>query len=360
MTAAIGLRIAFAVAALLLAVGLVLDIRATLAGWLVAWVAVSAIPIGALGILMMTYLVRRAWTPALYPILASATATLPVAALLFIAVLLWMPELYPAAADPGSLPPFKAFYLSRWFFTLRAVLYFAVWWALALWLRAAWGDLDRMTRAASAGLIVYVLSLSLAGIDWMESLEPKFHSSIYGLLSVSFALLNGLAFAVAAGLWLRRARGKLKGYGAMLLSEILLWAYLHAMQYIVIWSANIPSEVKWYLDRSAHGWQIVVIVLAFGQLILPFFALLSERIRGDRRWLLALSGLTLMMRCLEAAILILPAVPQTGPAMTGAMLSCALVFIGCALWWAFEAAYRDAWRPLELFGTRARVETGSG
>ena len=49
-----------------------------------------------------------------------------------------------------------------------------------------------MTRAASVGLIVYALTVSLAGVDWMESLEPDFHSSIYGLLFLSF-------FIAAAG-----------------------------------------------------------------------------------------------------------------------------------------------------------------
>lgn len=352
-------RIGVAIAALALIAGLLIDIRTTLAAYLVVWIALGAIPIGALGVLMTTYLVRRAWTPALHPILGSATATLPVIAALFIPVLIWMADLYPAAADPASLPPFKAFYLARWFFALRTVAYFAVWSVLARWLRDAWNDSDRMIRAASAGLTIYALTLSLAGIDWMELLEPDFHSSIYGLLFISFSLLNGLAFAIGAGLLVRRPIGALKGYSALLLSAILLWAYLHAMQYIVIWSGNIPAEVTWYLKRSAYGWQFVLIVLALGQFIFPFFALLSERIRGDRRWLLALCGLTLLMRCCEAAVLILPAVPHLNALTTGVMLPAALIFVGCALWWAFEVAYGNRSRAITLFGLRARAETGS-
>jgi hypothetical protein len=347
-------RMGIAVAALVLIAGLVIDIRATLAAYLVAWIALGAIPIGALGMLMTTYLVRRAWTHALHPILVSATATLPVVALLFIPVLVWMADLYPAAADPTSLPPFKAFYLARWFFAIRTIAYFIVWSVLALWLHNAWNDSERMTRAASAGLIVYALTLSLAGIDWMESLEPDFHSSIYGLLFISFSLLNGLAFATGAGLLLRRRIGALKGYSALLLSAILLWAYLHAMQYIVIWSGNIPAEATWYLKRSTHGWQFVLIALAIGQFIFPFFALLSERIRGDKRWLLALCGLTLLMRCCEAALLILP-VLHVNALMTSVMLLAAHVFIGCALWWAFEVAYGNRSRPVTVLGWRARA-----
>lgn len=104
-----------------------------------------------------------------------------------------MKELYPAESDANSLPAFKAIYLAPWFFVLRTVIYFVVLWLLALWQRAMWGDTDRMMRSASGGLIVYALLVSFAGIDWIESLEPEFHSSIYGLLYLCFTLLDGVA-----------------------------------------------------------------------------------------------------------------------------------------------------------------------
>jgi hypothetical protein len=330
--------VAFGGSALVLIAGLLVDIRATLAAYLVAWIALGSIAIGGLGILMVSYLIRWNWTSALRPILLSAVAALPLVALLFVPVLIGMAHVYPAAADPASLKPFKALYLARWFFALRFVAYFAIWSLLALWLRQAGNNSERMTRAASVGLIIYALSVSLAGVDWLESLDPDFHSSIYGLLFIGFTMLNGLAFAIACALLVRRHIGPLKGYSALLLSMILVWAYLHAMQYLVIWSGNIPDEVIWYLKRSSHGWQAVLIVLSLGQLIFPFFALLVEKVRSDRGWLLSLCGLTLLMRCWEATILILPALGHTSPAMTCTMLLAGLMFVATALWWMFEAA----------------------
>ena len=53
------------------------------------------------------------------------------------------------------------------------------------------------------------------------------------------------------------------------------------------------------------------VIVAFGQLVLPFFALLSSRLRADRRWLLAWCGCTLALRFVEAALLILPALPDS-------------------------------------------------
>jgi hypothetical protein len=346
------------VSALVLVAGLVVDIHATLAAYLVAWIALGSIPTGALGILMISYLVRWTWTTALRPILISAVAALPLVAILFVPVLIGMAHVYPAAADPAALKPFKAVYLSPWFFTLRTIVYFTIWSLLALWLSQAGNNSERMTRAASVGLIIYALTVSLAGVDWLESLEPDFHSSIYGLLFLGLTMLNGLAFGIAGGLLLRRRIGSRKAYSALLLSMVLVWGYLHGMQYLVIWSGNIPDEVTWYLKRSSHGWQVVLIVLALGQFVLPFFALLIERIRGDRGWLLGLCALTLLMRCWEAALLILPALEHLDPVMTAVMLLAGLVFVAAALWWMFAAALSGRAGSFIPAGW-LRAETGS-
>ncbi|RZN32605.1 hypothetical protein [Bradyrhizobium sp. Leo121] len=361
-----GGRIAWAAAivlsAIILIAGLVLDRRAALAAYLVAWIALGAIAIGALGVLMTSYLVRRAWTEALHPVLVAATATLPVVGICLVPVLIGMKEIYPAAAATSTLPPFKAAYLAPLFFTLRSVIYFVIWSALAVWLRNAWSHSERMTRAASAGLIVYALTVSLAGIDWMESLEPHFHSSVYGLLYLTLALLNGLAFAIGWSILTGRQIGGCAGYSALLLSTILLWGYLHAMQYIVIWAGDIPDEVIWYLKRSENGWQFALAILVAGQFVLPFFALLSGRVRADRRWLLGLCALTLLMRVLEAAILILPAIDHVAPLTTAVMLAAALVFVGALLLWMFDAMLceRARWISATVQHVRAEGEPGSG
>ena len=52
------------------AVGLVLDAKTMLASYLAAWVAVGAVPIGALAVLFTSYLVRAGWTRDLYETLS--------------------------------------------------------------------------------------------------------------------------------------------------------------------------------------------------------------------------------------------------------------------------------------------------
>jgi hypothetical protein len=288
-------------------VGLLIDPKTMLASYLAAWIAASAVPVGAIAVLFTSFLVRAGWTRDLHEPLTAAALTIPVAAVLFIPVLVGMAWIYPWVSDPNSLPAFKAAYLTPWFFVLRAVLYFAIWTALAVWAALAYRNEAAMMRAGSVGLIVWTLNSSWAGVDWMETVEPHFHSSIYGLFAIDFYLLAGLAFGIVVVLTLRRPRQMDNAsYSATLLSVLLLWAYMHAMQYIIIWTGNIPEEVVWYLKRLDGGWAFALWGLYILQFVLPFFALLSETVRARTTALLSLAVLTLAMRQLEAVVLILP------------------------------------------------------
>ena len=90
------------------------------------------------------------------------------------------------------------------------------------------------------------------------------------------------------------------------------------------------------LFRSENGWQLALTILVFGQFVFPFFALLSARVRADRRWLLGLCALSVLMRVVEAAILILPPIDHIAPLTTAAMLVVALIFVGTILLWMFD------------------------
>jgi hypothetical protein len=326
--------------------GLLIDAKTLAAGYLVVWTAASAVPIGALGVLMTTYLVRGGWTVDLYPLLSRAALTIPAFAVLFIPVLLGMGAIYPWAGGAAHLSTFQAGYLSPWFFALRAVVYFAVLAVLAIWAARAYGEDAAMKRAASVGLIVWALTSSFAGIDWLESVEPAFHSSIYGLLMIAFDLLAGFGFGVVALLLARRAhRMSNAAYSGTFLSVLLLWAYLHAMQYIIVWSGNIPNEMVWYLERLDGGWGAALWLLYIGQFVVPFFILLSERARGSTTVLLWLGVVTLALRCLEAAVLVLPPLDPFLPALlldvpaAGALIA----GVGILAWQTVER-----WSPVPL------------
>lgn len=140
-------------------------------------------------------------------------------------------------------------------------------------------------------------------------------------------------------------------YGDILLSVLMLWAYMHAMQYIVIWSGDIPDEVAWYLHRASAGWGVVLTALMLLQFVIPFFAMLSGRVRYGREPLLVIAGATLGLRFVEAFWLVLPSAPAAGPVLALTIPATVLATGGVWLPAFGEALQRlEAARPSQAHG----------
>jgi hypothetical protein len=293
-------------------IGLALAAKAALLGWLVALVAFASLPVGCLAVLMMVLLVPGTWRSLYTGPLLIGSALLPVAALATIPVLLGLSSLY-SWTDPSvtaAYPAFKAAWLSPAFFVARQLIYWTI--LIGLWLALLLRPALRIGFAA-AGLIVYALVASWMGIDLAETVTPGFHSSIYGLLMLAGGWVAAVGFVLAVGLGPGRTPAPISAAGAFLVA-MLMWAYLHAMQFIVIWSGDLPDEVGWYISRGTQGWQWVTALLYFGQAFGPFFALLSPSVRNSRKAMIAIGLLTLALRPVESAWLILPQLHAAWPA----------------------------------------------
>jgi hypothetical protein len=309
--------------------GLLLAPRETLIAWLVCWLAWGSIPIGALALLMLLALIPGSWRE-LYgePLQLGATA-MPLVGIAMIPLLIGLGTIYPWTTEGATAgyAAFKAAWLSSGFFIVRTITYVVI---LAL---LAWAILAaRELRAplAAIGVILYGLIGSFIGIDFAESTEPNFHSSIYGLLALSNQWLAGISFAILLGLW--RHRGKApRAAAGVLVTAILIWGYMHAMQYIVIWAGDIPEEVRWYLERGRNGWVTLAWVLYGLQGLVSFGALLSPSVRSSRFAMMALAGLTLVMRLVENAWLVLPGLASVGWTVAPLIVAASLAMLGLGI-----------------------------
>jgi hypothetical protein len=116
------------------------------------------------------------------------------------------------------------------------------------------------------------------------------------------------------------------------------------MQYIVIWAGDIPAEARWYIERGRHGWGALAWVLYGLQGLFSFAALLSPRVRNSAKAMMALAALTLVMRLVENAWLVLPGMRGVGWAVAPLMLAASLAMLGCG--WAAALAlkpFHEAW-----------------
>lgn len=304
--------------------------EATLHTWLTVWLLAMFISIGCLIPPFVHDLVGGVWA---VPIRARAVAmarTLPLVALGFVPIGLGLRMVFPWA-HAGARPE-SAWYLSPGSFWLRAFGYFAIWW----WLGRRLTPTRHAGRAAASaiGLIAVLLTLSLASVDWIVSLVPGWRSSVFGLTATTTAVLAASAWLLLSGggdrdnVALAQAR---LDRGTLLLALVLLWGYLAFMEFLTVWSGNLPREVAWYLPRLRTGWRWLSLAVLLGNLVLPFLALLPRAVRGDRRRLATVAAALLAAQALYVAWLVLPSLHPAGPWMHWSLAPAALAIGGAWL-----------------------------
>jgi hypothetical protein len=293
--------------------------------WLVAYMLFLGIALGSLALLMVQHLSGGAWG-IFRRVFEASSRTIPLLAILFLPVLLGMHELFPwthaeLVADDEVLQH-KALYLNTTFFVARAAIYFGSWWALAavlnrLSLRQDTGDPSvnlPIQRLSGAGLVIYAITVTFAGIDWIMSLNPHWFSTLFGFLMMGGQGLAALSFTVviAAMLMPREpTEGWLKpshfhDLGKLMFAFVMLWAYFNFSQYLLTYAANLVEEVPYMITRTSHGWQYLALFLVLFQFAIPWLLLLSrERKRNAHRLVLVALWL-LFVRFADLFMLISP------------------------------------------------------
>jgi hypothetical protein len=293
------------------------------------WLGIS---VGSLALLMLQHLTGGGWGLVIRRVLEAATRTLPLMAVLFIPIVLGAHKLYPwTDADKiakSRVLQGKTAYLNLSFFSLRAVVYFSIWLALAFFLNK-WSlqqdrtadpqSTKRMRLLSGPGMVLFVFTVTFAAIDWYMSLEPEWSSTIYGFIFVAAWTVSALAFVIAAMATLSKyeplnhvvAPLHFHDLGKLLLALVMLWAYFAFSQFLIIWSGNLPEEIGWYLVRTSGVWGAIILAVVILHFALPFLFLLSRRLKRDPGKLVIVAALILVMRLIDLLWML-------GPAFTGA------------------------------------------
>ncbi|WEX10567.1 hypothetical protein [Chelativorans sp. AA-79] len=298
------------------ALAVCLVVPKALGGWLMAFVFWSSLPLGALVLLMMIRIIPGKWRRELGGAAEVAILLSPLALLAVLPVFAGLGALYPWADTSGE-GGFRGAYLMPWSFVLRTVLFFALSVALAVLLmgRPRWS-----MPVSVAGLILFVPFDTAIAFDWLMSLDPKFHSSGFGLYILSIQVVIAVCLLILAYLSAGPRAGLSGIPGAVLLSALLLWAYFAFMQFFIIWSTNLPHGVLWYQHRSGGAWTGIMWVVAALH-FLPAFLLLFSPFRRGRAWLMGFAAAILVGKALEVSWLVLPNIYAGFPSVAVALLS---------------------------------------
>jgi hypothetical protein len=306
-------------------------------GYLLGYMAWLGITLGSMAILMLRHLTKGGWGMVIRRILGAAMRTVPLMALLFLPILFGLPKLYIWARPLTSIADARlqehlrdltSSYLSVRGFVIRAIFYFIIWGALAFFLTKWSAEQDRPTvrdnarrfkAVSAAGLILYAFTISFAAIDWVMSLDPRWISTIYGLLFLIGQVLSALCFAVVIERILVDYKPMsqllkpdyVQDHGKLMLTFVMMWAYFAFSQWLIIWAGNLPEEITWYVRRLNGGWGSVGLTLAMFHFVVPFVLLLSRPFKRDVRRLALLATWLIVMRYLDLLWIIEPNFSKT-------------------------------------------------
>ena len=281
--------------------------------------------------------------------------------------LFWLPiafgvkRLYPWARvpqDSAKLAEFVAhygadklhYYLNVPFFWVRGLLYFAGW-AILYYFLKRWSVREEAGTTTPAqfvfiqnlsgfGIVFYGATITFASIDWTMSLYPEWWSTVWGMLFMVGQVLTTFCFTI----WLFTRLSEIEpvsrifkvdylhDFGKLMFAFVVLWAYLSFSQWLIIWSGNMLSEIRWYIMRLQNGWQYFGTILIFVHFVFPFALLLSRNNKRSRRRIVAIASLVIFMRLVDLFWLTAPNFyPGTGAGLSNFHILDAAMYIVCPL-----------------------------
>lgn len=311
-------------------IGLVVDHRSAWTAYLIGFTATSGLALSGSFFLAIAHVARARWARPIMPICEALAECLPLTALLGTGLLFGMTTLYPWARHADAhlaVRPHMQTWLSPWFFGVRMIFYFGIWWWASSRLlehsRRSYVDRESASAAYRAGILfiaVFAVTFSLASWDWLLSLEPEWFSSIWALVTLSGVATSGLGcLMIAAARRLDRTAdlhpvrpATLDDLGKLGIALSMFWAYIAYCQWMLIWYTNIPEETGWHHLRHSGAWKPVGTASLILNGIIPFFLLMPKKARRSPAVLLRIGAVLLLGRLVDLWHLVGPPVFPTG------------------------------------------------
>jgi hypothetical protein len=238
----------------------------------------------------------------------------------------------------------KKGYLNEPFFWCRVVVFFGLlaWLSTILRRRSMAQDKDGaakhtfvMRKVAIAGIPTMAICLTFAGIDWLQTLNHHWYSTMWGVYLFAGAAGASMGLIILACKWLQ-SLGYLRPVteehyhlmGKFLLAFTIFWAYIGFSQYMLISYANIEEETIYFRLRNTGGWYWLSLFLVFGRFFFMFVPLLFQGLKKSQS-LIFCSVWILGMHFLDIFVIVMPEYYPAGFSFWG-LLAAIFPWLGMA------------------------------
>ena len=280
------------------------------------------------------YAAEAAWATALKRVFEAIGTFLPFAAIAIIIVFAagsmhwhhiyhWMAEgiTLEGHENYDEIIAGKAAYLNQPFFWIRTLVYLGVWiyFTRLFRKRSLEEDLVDGTKlhfknisASAFFLVFFAVTSSTSAWDWIMSIDSHWFSTLFGWYTFSGMWISGIIVMILLTLHLK-SRGHLEAVnenhlhdlGKWMFAISFLWSYLWFSQFMLIWYANIPEEVSYYISRidNYRGIFFATFLINFA---LPMLFLMARDSKRNRKYLVAIGLIIFIGHWMDVFVMVMP------------------------------------------------------
>jgi hypothetical protein len=303
--------------------------------WLVAYMFFLSLCLGGLGWTILHHLFDASWSVPTRRICEHLAFLLPVMAILFIPIWICAPHMYGwmqriAAGDIDHSLISKHPLLTKPGYYITSVICFLVWTFFSYKLRYWSLEQDKtgsahctrmMRRYSAVGVFCFAVTLTLAVIMWVKTLQDDWFSTMYAVWYFAASMWTTI-FTIYTLTALLKRQGPLREVatektfyfiGSLMFAFTVFWGYVTFFQYFIIWNANVPEETFWYVWRT-HGWWYVssIVFIIFGHFFTPFLSLLRIDVKLKWPFMVGLGAWAWLMHFYDVTFQIMPVAHKEG------------------------------------------------
>jgi len=339
--------------------------------WSALYVAAFFFFMIALGVLAF-YAIQRAsqagWSPLLFRVMEGITAYLVPGGIIIVVIFVlsfmhlnhmfvWM-DAEVVAED--ALLQGKAGYLNPTFFLIRAAIFLAGWILyrevsrkLSLAQDASDGDSNfkKNFRWSAGFLVFYLVTESMMSWDWIMSVDPHWFSTLFGWYVFASMMVSGITVIALITIYLK-SKGYLPDVNDSHIHDLakymfgfsIFWTYLWFSQFMLIWYANIPEEVTYFVTRI-EDFKLPFFGMLAMNFIFPVLLLMNSDYKRIN-WFVVMTGIVILAgHYLDVFNMIIPATVGDQWTIGIPELGAVCFFAGLFILWVFRALTKAPLQP---------------
>ena len=215
----------------------------------------------------------------------------------------------------------KTSYLNIPFYLIRTFIYLLGWCIAAFLLRrfSLKEDIEgglkwhnRMFTLSAVFIVFAAITTSTGAWDWIMSIDTHWFSTLFGWYSFASFFVSACAVIAIITIYLKYNdylpevnENHMHDFGRYLLAFSIFWTYTWFSQYLLIWYANIPEEVTYYVIRFEH-YHILIIIALILNFVNPMLLIQDRAAKRLKGQVLFVAILILIGHYIDVYVMIMP------------------------------------------------------